>query len=194
MTDAWKISKTGKTLTRDNVKVVDHSPYGLTPTARGQLADAAWGLGTAYPARHGNPVTVTVKPPTAPELDFGVMGQADGSTDPATAHITINSGTWGPQIEGAGADMPIGADVPRWLYVLAHEWGHVSDTSLGEHREWALWWDLGYQLSAYGQTGPAEGYAEAFAEWILTQGRTSNPAARVYADRYSWSNLPLLTR
>jgi hypothetical protein len=36
------------------------------------------------------------------------------------------------------------------------------------------------------QNTPAEGYAEAFAEWSLTDGKTTNKAAQEYAKRFKW--------
>jgi hypothetical protein len=41
-------------------------------------------------------------------------------------------------------------------------------------------------MSVYGSTAPWEFYAEAFAEWTLTGGRTSNPAAVMMADVMKW--------
>ena len=41
-------------------------------------------------------------------------------------------------------------------------------------------------LSEYGKSNPHEAYAECFAEWTLTGGKTTNPIARTYADRFHW--------
>lgn len=102
--------------------------------------------------------------------------------------------------------------VPYWRYALVHEWGHAVDEQgrrasgttvanstddqfrvvqmerTGRGRLWSG--DDGFggrlDLSTYGRTNPDEGVAEAFAEWYLSGGKTTNEAARDYADYYEW--------
>ena len=81
------------------------------------------------------------------------------------------------------AKMPVARQGSALDYVLAHEWGHAIDDENIEGRR-----DLSDhpELSVYGHKSPYEGYAEAFAEWYLSGGRTSNNAAQAYAQRYGW--------
>lgn len=120
------------------------------------------------------------------QFDKGVGGETTIGTGSMFLNETImRMGRW--------PGMPASKDVNSALYVLAHEWGHALST-LDEaddkhtHRH-AI--DAG-GMTRYGRTGsdgvlaPREGYAEAFAEWALTEGKTTNAAARVYAEKYKW--------
>src|SRR4029079_6463547 len=78
-------------------------------------------------------------------------------------------------------------------YVVAHEFGHQFDiaknrtgiknyaynfnatTSLYDNP------NVYTSLSHYGKKSPMEAYAETFAEWHLSRGKTTNPAAIAYA-------------
>jgi hypothetical protein len=77
---------------------------------------------------------------------------------------------------------------PLPAYVLSHEWGHVINTAprqaLIQMRRNHGW--LGLTDRAH-REDPAEAYADAFAEWHLSGGRSDNPAVRAYAARFRWS-------
>ena len=47
-------------------------------------------------------------------------------------------------------------------------------------------WTGGVRLSEYGRTNHLEGYAEAYAEWSLTGGKSTNAAASMYAETLGW--------
>lgn len=196
MIDAWKISNNGRTVTRDDITVTDTASTVSTDQLKA-IGNVTWALHEVYPNPDGGRVMVAVASHDSPWFEGG-KGQTresfiSGSTRNGTAHIALNEWNWSVPGNGDGA-MPVAATTPPWLYTLVHEYGHASDTDLGGFGEMLEWMSLGAGLSVYGQTGPAEGYAEAFAEWILTQGRTSNPAARGYAEAHHWtSNLPPLT-
>lgn len=193
MTSTWKISTNGRVLTRDNVKITDHSTAGLSPAERLALADAAWTLSRAYPVVDGHPVRVTVKPGSAPDfaVDPEILRQdpgasIDGATLQGSRIISLNERLWTePRNNGVG-NMPISYSTPRWLYVLTHEFGHASDETILSYPEFLTFLQFASGLSGYGQSEPAEGYAEAFAEWVLTQGRTTNRASWAYAKRFGW--------
>ena len=45
----------------------------------------------------------------------------------------------------------------------------------------------GSLMSQYGNSEPAEAYAEAFAAWFLTPDKTQvNPLVKAFAERYGW--------
>lgn len=82
-------------------------------------------------------------------------------------------------------------------YFLTHEWGHVidyDDAPGGDYKTQAhLKHQVSGDLSEYGfGLDPTnvhdvnEAYAEAFAEWFLSEGMTKNGAAQAYADMYQW--------
>lgn len=84
--------------------------------------------------------------------------------------------SWDPK----GA-MPAAQSVKASTYVLHHEWGHAvddkgSETHLNSYKG----------MSGYGQQNHREGFAEAFAEWSLTGGQTTNEATNSYADLAGW--------
>lgn len=73
----------------------------------------------------------------------------------------------------------------RTRYLLAHEWGHTIDRRdrpkiIDQHKR------LG-SGSRYGQRAPEEAYAEAFAEFFTSGGRTSDPVAQAYAKEEGWT-------
>ena len=76
----------------------------------------------------------------------------------------------------------------EWRYTLAHEFGHAItpwNRMRSITREWSA---VGFYFSHYGQSDPAEGFAEAFAEFYLSEGKTINPAARAYAVDFGWEH------
>lgn len=79
-------------------------------------------------------------------------------------------------------------------YLLTHEYGHQVDFAknysekTGKYKENVLLSDPAVRtaLSRYGKTDPAEGVAEAFAEWHHSNGTTTNPAAVSIARHEGW--------
>jgi hypothetical protein len=87
---------------------------------------------------------------------------------------------------------------------MTHELGHVLDAQHGHTKETthlgsrqveytssreeatALHREQRSQLSRYGQTNVAEGYAEAYAQWIHG-GPGINAAADAFAAKYGWA-------
>lgn len=114
-----------------------------------------------------------------------------------------------------GWTMPASRTTTAPAFVLTHEWGHVvdvmSDDYYVDNSETVInkfdanlngtFNRLGYRvfnsMSKYGQSSPAETYAEAFAEWAITGGETDNFAAKWYAKEFNWPkgtmNLPANT-
>lgn len=87
--------------------------------------------------------------------------------------------------------MPGAKNTSKNHYILTHEYGHKVDMATGMRSaggEKGLWADVDVQdgLSEYGNSIPEEGYAEAFAEWHVTQGKTDNFAAKTYAYNEGW--------
>lgn len=136
-----------------------------------------------FPANRN--LRIRVDPST--EFDYGVGGE----TTLATGYMRINEKTLRQK---TWPGMPVSSTVSSNLYVLAHEWGHAFPTkedARETHVHNAAIKAGG--MSRYGTSGidgvlaPAEGYAEAFAEWSLSDGKTTNAAAREYARRFKWS-------
>lgn len=77
-------------------------------------------------------------------------------------------------------------------YVIAHEWGHVIDTrssdDVVEHdivKVNGVWKQID-GMSSYGKTDPREGFAEAFADFYITDGKSNNPATKAYVEEEGW--------
>ena len=147
------------------------SPYGFTQVGEG---------GTLAPVS-----TVVIS-----DLTF-----ADGGVRKETGKMTFEG--------GADYKMPSVSKVPSYIYTLTHEFGHTRDYrgSGGHHfqghhdhledghdhnHDDDILHEHGGHMSGYGRTNPAESYAEAFAEWVNTDGKTDNPAVRAYAERFNW--------
>lgn len=94
----------------------------------------------------------------------------------------------------AGADhlMPAAAqddDAPALRYLAYHEWGHLTEDPKFkvEHKEQLfLNQHMARFRSRYANVHYREAYAEAWAEWHLTRGRTDNLWAKVYAIEMGW--------
>lgn len=125
----------------------------------------------------------------APSSEFG--WDVGGETTISTGHMRINEKVLKQDF---WPGMPVSKGVPSALYVLAHEWGHAfpdkADARNTHTHKHAV--DAG-GMSRYGTQGgvdaeghAAEGYAEAFAEWSLSNGKTTNPAALEYAKAFGW--------
>lgn len=73
-------------------------------------------------------------------------------------------------------------------YLMTHEVGHQVDFMKKSNSAKELFDNpaIKKHLSTYGQSLVQEGYAEAFAEWHTSHGKTSNPAARAYAVHEGW--------
>lgn len=84
--------------------------------------------------------------------------------------------------------MPSAQEVDPVHYLVSHESGHQYDFIAGRNAAKPLYKNkaIRKQLSKYGQKPAIEAYAEAFAEWHTTKGKTSNPAARAYAQHEGW--------
>jgi hypothetical protein len=125
----------------------------------------------------------------APSTEFG--WDVGGETTISTGHMRINERVMTQKIWHG---MPVSSNVPSALYVLAHEWGHAFPDKK-DARNTHVHGDAvnAGGMTRYGTSGgtdeeghAAEGYAEAFAEWSLTEGKTTNPAALEYARRFHW--------
>jgi hypothetical protein len=140
-------------------------------------------LQSRFPTGHN--MHINVVPST--ELEFGVGGE----TTLSTGYMRINERTLRQKTWASG--MPISSKVASALYVLAHEWGHALSTKdeADDHHTHDHALESG-GMTKYGSKDhngkkvPREGYAEAFAEWALSEGKTTNPAALVYAEKFHW--------
>jgi hypothetical protein len=88
---------------------------------------------------------------------------------------------------GTGHKMPSAAHVTGLRYALTHEWGHVVTPKATEQVGLQAAFDVyGPYLSGYGRGKPAEAFAEAFAEWVLSRGVSGNLGVQGYAKRFGW--------
>jgi hypothetical protein len=102
-----------------------------------------------------------------------------------------------PNLAEAGTwKMPVLGEVPQFKYTITHEWGHHIDkggSSFGGQA--ATTSDAIRRLkdrfpdafkSEYGQTKMEEFFAENFAEFFLTGGRTTNEITQAMAKEFGW--------
>lgn len=125
----------------------------------------------------------TLKPPKPGELQSSV----DGFTFLGTGYITILSETLTRGVQKThGFQIPAGDRVTRGEYVLAHEWGHSLDIRTDVY----LKIDAANhpaKNSVYGATDEYERYAESFAEFYLSGGKTPLLSPREDAKIYGWT-------
>lgn len=136
-------------------------------------------------------VTVMLSGDAAVRLASTVVG---GQTMSFTSHI-LDPAHNGDSGLAAGSYMPMRYHVSGHIWSLVHEYGHTVYP--GEHHDTQPIWDAaleavaldptGMAMSEYGSLGgPHEQFAEAFAEWFLSGGRTDNVYAQVFARRFGW--------
>lgn len=103
--------------------------------------------------------------------------------------------------ERVGWHMPSARTGNPVNYLMSHEYGHQYD--FAKHIKSDGRGGLTYRphpysghpgfahyMSQYGNTNKYEQYAEAFAEWHHTNGRTNNPASRALAEMEGWYGTP----
>jgi hypothetical protein len=89
--------------------------------------------------------------------------------------------------------MPSAADVDRIAYTIAHEYGHTLEWHLPTENSPRMAANRvkmdGHStaVSEYGMESEHEAFAEMFAEWYLTGGKSTNPAVVEFAKRFGWS-------
>jgi hypothetical protein len=119
------------------------------------------------------------------DSDFVPLGADSGTPQIYLRPSAITVGTLGSE----GQLMPVFGSQP-WRYTMIHEYGHVIDqrsTSKSDSdfdRMYMSSDQVG--LSRYGQGNGREAFAEAWVGWIGTEGQTTKPFVRFYADRYGW--------
>lgn len=83
--------------------------------------------------------------------------------------------------------VPTYADDPV-RHTFAHEWGHLLDKDKLERLVTSQrLLEMGVtNISRYGRTNQYETYAESYAEWFGTRGKTTNPFIKEMAERFKW--------
>lgn len=128
-------------------------------------------------------------------LPGGIMvhftGEQMKTGDATSSYIGILLGKGidnGPHSELYGsALMPSAKGAGRVRYAIAHEYGHaIMQKNQSNAAAQAMYAEHKGDLSVYGKHDNKEAYAEAFAEWHLTNGKTDNPAVRAYAKKFGW--------
>jgi hypothetical protein len=145
-----------------------------------RVADMVDDLHTRYPAK--GRIMVGIVPNDA------VMSHdhAEAETVRGEGFIRIKAKSFDNEAAERFGFMPAADDHDRLDYVLAHEWGHAIDTHSGLDLMVLQFGESSHALSDYGQSSPREALAEAFAEWYLTKGHTTNAAAQEYAAKFNW--------
>jgi hypothetical protein len=158
-------------------------PAQVSARRIGQLAGRVQALADTYPPADGQSVNVVV---TRAFTDTGV----DGMTTLGQGKIRLNAELYA-QGSSLGAKKPpwamsVGSTVDAGDYVLAHEWGHAVTDPAAKAKLSRLRTANTDALSEYGRTKREEAFAEAFAEYVLTGGATTNTAAQAYAKAFKW--------
>lgn len=87
-----------------------------------------------------------------------------------------------------GFKMPSISEVPHRDYVLAHEWGHLIEMrpdAESTMRKLRNQFPDAFR-SGYSKKNDHELYAELFAEWFMTEGKTDNALVQATAKEFGW--------
>jgi hypothetical protein len=137
-------------------------------------------------------VTVTIGATKKNAYGWAVLNGDRIWLAPKTAKMTeanlAEAGTW---------KMPILGEVAQYKYTLTHEWGHHIDKGGSSFFGQSAETSSAIQnikreypdafKSEYGQTKPEEFFAENFAEYFLTEGKTTNQITQAMAKEFGWS-------
>lgn len=172
--------------------------------AQALLKDAGDVLDRATPMTAGRGVLIRV--PAKDRLfgpKSGTLGYVRDGVDTIHLNPRLVRGSLAERIDFAtqsGHFMPAAVSSTHLAYTLAHEMGHVIDfihrhtrsldvDSQGRRRiahipkAGSFWKARKPDLSKYGKTNTQEGYAEAFAHWLLDGGQGN---ALDYVREYGW--------
>lgn len=114
----------------------------------------------------------------------GVLGYVQPAASDADIHaMVLSDALWtrAGQKQKPGHFMGSSRKASRAEYVTAHEFGHLLEPPDAPDVPPEL-----KGMSRYGRTNEHEGFAEAFAEWHLSGGRTRSGAASWYAEEFEW--------
>jgi hypothetical protein len=153
-----------------------------------EILDHLDGLQTTNP--NGEKLTFIIGPTKKNAYGWATLGGDQIWLAPKTAKMAdanvAEAGTW---------KMPILGEIAQFKYTITHEWGHhidkggsrsaqSADTSTAIQRIKAQFPQA--FKSEYGQTKPEEFFAENFAEFYLTKGKTTNEITQAMAKEFGW--------
>lgn len=155
------------------------------------LADVAH-VTDALPLEGIRPVTFRVPAgdPTFRERIDGFVGAyVYKGIDVVFVNPKVARGWDGTEAGKRAQNMPASTTTTSRRWTLAHELGHIFDHQ-HDHTEDArkaggLWRKHKTGMGSYGRTKRGEGYAEAWAQWLVG-GPGSSPVSDAYAKEYGW--------
>lgn len=177
--------------------VVVNGPHRITIATPAPVSDSAMAeltrtldqLMTRYPVRASIPYHTKLS--IVPDNEIHpYLGQSINRTP----YITLSDAVFDGSVDRAfytiaSNKMPAFTKTPPTRYILAHEWGHtislVHPDQMADAYETVRAGKV-TGMSEYGLEDMQEAFAEAFAEWFITEGKTRNPAARYYALKFGW--------
>lgn len=160
-----------------NTMAAQHEMYPCKPPRRALIVDDA--VSTAFNGSDGPYVGAWVYP--SPGFRHSIFINSDNLYSDRFAKTIAK-----PELKNWF--MPKAQEVNPSHYLITHESGHQYDFMAGRNSAKALYNNpaVKQHISKYGNTRKEEAYAEAFAEWHTSKGKTSNPAARAYAKHEGW--------
>lgn len=110
-----------------------------------------------------------------------------GYTNLGANHIEVNPVVYTREkvLNTGGLMKSARGNLPR--YVIAHEYGHALGAGKDHDHEVEQVWVDHPGVSLYGRTKPTEGAAEAYADWVMTGGKTDNEFTKAMAKLEGWS-------
>jgi len=166
-------------------KVIFEKGTNVSPEQTKALLKDAGDLIERYPPKHG-PLflnVVTDQEMQSHGKDQYVMGFA--FTQSSSITLRASAITDEPLKDPTHFNIPSASVVSTRQYFLTHEWGHITDENTNKIRK-LVFKQIGGAPSTYGKTNEIESYAESFAEWALTKGKTNYLSVKQYAEYYGW--------
>lgn len=181
----------GAVFINGNVEVQFHSGgTSVTPKRKKEIVEWVDKLQTTNPK---GKVTVIIGPSKRGAYGWATLNGDKIWIAPKTAKIGEPN-----RLEGGSYKMPALLENPQWKYTLSHEWGHHIDDGNAWYGQSGVRVDSimrlkeqfkdvsGVFISGYAKEKNAEFLAEMFAEWMLTEGKTTNPLIQAMAKEFGW--------
>lgn len=111
----------------------------------------------------------------------------NGVTVIGTGQIKLSGIMAGRKLRSRGFHSPAGDGHSQSEYVLVHEWGHAISKPKSEAKPREALFATTSPLSNYGKTNAHEAYAEAFAEFWFTKGKSMTWSVQDYVREFGWT-------
>ena len=184
--------------------VLFDDPAAYSELARTYFVKRASGAlkasGKASSVINESPILIHV--PTPADWEEAIVSTSNGRYEGSqvagytrrTRDISISPMAVEHRAQPLGTPLPAIEKIPFSQSTITHEIGHIlANRTRDDVNKEGVWDSAKGKLSTYADSGPGEGYAEAWSEWVFEHARKhpvpygeAAVAAKAYADAFGW--------